>query len=157
MKKAFSMMEIIFVIVIIGILAGVAAPKILASRDDAEMLKLKETVALIRTGIEAYSNDMLYSKGVKEYPTGLCTNSSGDADKCDSRNKLFSAISKQTFKTGTGKHSWTFANTGDVKTQIFIYNAGSYECRFVYNNEEGNFKCDINDKCCAFIETRVQK
>lgn len=156
MKKAFSMMEIIFVIVIIGILAGVAAPKILASRDDAEMLKLKETVALIRTGIEAYSNDILYSKGVKEYPTGLCTNSSG-AKQCASGDKLFSAISKQTFKTGAGKHSWTFANTGDIKTQIFIYNAGSDECRFMYDNEKGKFECKSSNECCAFIETRVQK
>lgn len=35
MKKGFSMIELIFVIVIIGILAGVAIPKISANRDDA--------------------------------------------------------------------------------------------------------------------------
>ena len=36
MKKAFTMVEVIFVIVIIGILAAVAIPKLAASRDDAE-------------------------------------------------------------------------------------------------------------------------
>ena len=35
MKKAFTMIELIFVIVIIGILASVAIPKLAASRDDA--------------------------------------------------------------------------------------------------------------------------
>ncbi len=36
MKKAFTMVELIFVIVIIGILAVVAIPKLAATRDDAE-------------------------------------------------------------------------------------------------------------------------
>jgi len=35
MKKAFTMVELIFVIVIIGILASVAIPKLSATRDDA--------------------------------------------------------------------------------------------------------------------------
>ena len=37
MKKAFTMIELIFVIVILGILAGVAIPRLAATREDAEI------------------------------------------------------------------------------------------------------------------------
>ena len=40
MKKAFTMVELIFVIVIIGILATVAIPQFSATRDDAKISKL---------------------------------------------------------------------------------------------------------------------
>ena len=51
MKKAFTMMELIFVIVIIGILAGVAVPKFAATRSDAEVTKAKATVASIKAAL----------------------------------------------------------------------------------------------------------
>ena len=40
MKKAFTMIELIFVIVIIGLLAAIAIPKMMATRDDAKAVVL---------------------------------------------------------------------------------------------------------------------
>lgn len=40
-KKAFTMLELVFILVILGILAAVAIPKISASRDDAKLVALK--------------------------------------------------------------------------------------------------------------------
>jgi len=40
MKQAFTMIELIFVIVIIGILASVAIPKLAATRDDAKISEI---------------------------------------------------------------------------------------------------------------------
>ena len=44
MKKAFTLIEIIFVIVILGILAAVAIPKLMATRVDANRAKLLEDI-----------------------------------------------------------------------------------------------------------------
>ena len=50
-KKAFTMIELVFVIVVIGILAAVAIPKLAATRDDAQITKGLATLASVRSAI----------------------------------------------------------------------------------------------------------
>ncbi len=54
MKKAFTMVELIFVIVIIGILASVAIPRLSATRDDALIAKNSEYIMGIMAEISSY-------------------------------------------------------------------------------------------------------
>jgi len=51
MKKAFTMVELVFVIVIVALLATVAIPKFSATRDDAVISKGRAAVAAIRSAI----------------------------------------------------------------------------------------------------------
>ena len=53
-KNAFTMIELIFVIVILGILAAVAIPKLAATRTDAEVSKLGSNIAAIESEIPSY-------------------------------------------------------------------------------------------------------
>ena len=50
-KKAFTMIELVFVIVVIGILAAIAVPKLAATRDDAIITKAATTVSSVRNAI----------------------------------------------------------------------------------------------------------
>jgi general secretion pathway protein G len=54
MRKAFTMIELVFVIVILGILASFAIPKLAATRDDAEVLTGIQGVNGLITDIATY-------------------------------------------------------------------------------------------------------
>nr|WP_275754690.1 type II secretion system protein [Sulfurimonas sp. SAG-AH-194-C21] len=54
-KQAFTMIELIFVIVILGILAAVAIPKLAATRDDAEISKIAHNIMMGAVEIASYA------------------------------------------------------------------------------------------------------
>ena len=62
MKKAFTMIELIFVIVVLGILAGIAVPRLAATRDDATIAKMRGDLAAIRSGISLKRSQNMTTK-----------------------------------------------------------------------------------------------
>jgi len=68
-RPAFTMVELVFVIVILGILAAVAIPRLGASRDDAVLVKGQSQVSAIRSGISLLRSQRLLEGNVTPITT----------------------------------------------------------------------------------------
>ena len=54
-RYAFTMIELVFVILILGILAAVAIPKLAATRDDAKMVTIAQNITIGAQEIATYA------------------------------------------------------------------------------------------------------
>jgi len=74
MKKAFTMIELIFVIVIIGILAVIAIPKLNGSRDDAKKVVELNNIANCIQGIAtSYTSQKIEDTNSQACKSLTCT------------------------------------------------------------------------------------
>lgn len=134
-KNAFTMIELIFVIIILGILSAVALPKFQGVREQADIAKGKADLATIRTAI------------VNERQRRVMT---GDANFITAANLhtggLFGGV------LGTPMtDAQTSGNWHNVDNDTIIYYAGDRNASFEYNATNGTLNCntptDANTTC----------
>lgn len=129
MKKAFTLIELVFVIVILGVLATVAIPKLIVTRDDAEIAKAKSQIAAVRSGIQLKRNEMILS-GTQGYPkvadleNGTCCFGGILSTKIEQRKD-------------DNSYGWQKENDGS-----YTINTNKEKVKFTYSNSDGSFKCE---------------
>lgn len=126
MKKAFTLIELVFVIVILGILATVAIPKLIVTRDDAEIAKAKSQIAAVRSGIQLKRNEMILSG--KGYPTNL------EDGACCFGGILSTRIEE---RKDDNSYGWKKDTDGS-----YTINTNKEQVKFTYDKDKGSFKCE---------------
>lgn len=142
MKKAFTMIELVFVIVILGILVMVAIPKMSGVTTDAQIAKGQADVATIRAAIVNERQTRLI-RGKTEWIEKLSKDSS----------KLFTGDGTRTLlqygiTEGTGAGEWERLSTPSTGyADSYRYRVGSSINLFDYNSSSGTFSCSSGNEC----------
>ena len=140
-KKAFTMIELIFVIIIIGILASIASSKLGGMKDTANIANARSDLAAIRSAIFTERQRSLV-QGFATYIPKL------SADFATTPTLLFNGNGARTLlsyglKAGTGAGEWSI--NSDTHYQ---YNSGIQATDFDYNSTTGIFNCTVDTNDC---------
>ena len=148
-KKAFTMVELVFVIVVIGILAAIAVPKFAATRDDATITKTIATIGSVRSAI-ATERQKRILRGKFTPITSL---------NSDGGNNVFSKFSDDgdgniddvleypvTNCTAQGKSKGCWSESGAIYT-FSMPTSGSVD----FNITSSRFDCDQTNPNCKLL------
>ncbi len=149
MKKAFTMIELVIVIVILGILSSVAISKMAVTRDDAIISKGRSEVAAIRNAISLKRNTNILMGQGASFPSRLDAldspaSSDGDAlfghdtNASDDKQKLLDYPIYSKSKNGWRK----------VANNKYAFNAIGVDANFTYSSANGSFDCKHTVKLC---------
>jgi len=139
-KQAFSMIELVFVIVVIGILASIAIPKFAASRNDALNAKAKTTVAAIRNAISTERQKRIL-RGDFTNITSLSKDSDYVFDKFDDTDTRVLEYPLKKCDSDDKRGCWIFSNG----TYSYRLPGTTTDIDFIL--EKNRFICKNKGKC----------
>ena len=139
-RKAFTMVELIFVIVILGIISSIAISKMAVTRDDAIITKGRSQVAAIRNAIALAKSMNMMQGSATLYPNTLDNNSNTKLfDKAADGTKL---LDYPVYAKNADGH-WTKASKNHYN---FVYQGNNIQ--FTYNPADGSFDCSHANQTC---------
>ncbi len=137
-RSGFSMIELVFVIVILGILAMVAIPRMAANRSDAQIAKGRSDIASIRSAIISERQTRLL-KGESMFISKLHSSATSYFDGNGTGKLLMYGItpdnSEGHWKTGASCVAAT-------KICTYTFRIMNTDVAFDYNQSSGTFDCN---------------
>lgn len=129
-RSGFTMIELIFVIVILGILAAVAIPKLTATRDDAKISKIATDLSTVVSDAGAYYT----SQGVTNW-----------------QSATWSKVTNVALQTAA--NNMASAGTTDIQTTVYLNADASTNCFTIVTTNDGNLTvadgAQISNTICA--------
>lgn len=135
-KNAFTMVELVFVIVVLGILAAVAVPRLAATRTDAEITKGRADIASIRSAIVTERQEQLIqgvNTWIQKLSSSTTTLFTGDTTPNPDRTLLMYGI---TARNASGH--WE----GNANGLNYTFQVQTTDVPFTYTPATGVFTCD---------------
>ncbi len=157
-RNAFTMIELVFVIVVIGILSAIAIPKLAATRDDAIITKTRTTVASIRSAISTERQKRILRGNfdtIMSVDSGSAnSNSSPIFDNFDgaATNDEVLEYPLQTCSSGSTSGCWlrttaATATTGARYTYYMPHNSNSV----IFDSNGSRFDCVTDNEDCKLL------
>ena len=144
-RNAFTMIELVFVIVVLGILATIAMPRFAATRTDAIIAKGRSDVSSIRAAISS-ERQKRFMTGSTDYISALDhqgTTPGTGVTIFDNNGTAASTILTYGITTKNTDGGWmkTAANT-------YTYKVAGVTTTFTYNSADGTFNCVAGNGYC---------
>ncbi len=155
-RKAFTMIELVFVIVVLGILAAIAVPRLAATRDDAEVAKIRSDVSSIRSAIVSERQIRLL-KGQSNYVTRLDKNvasNTADVALFDGNGTGTDNVVLLQYPIYTTKESSDKPTSGHwIKKGVnqYVVNVAGTLVDFNYTASSGTFSCGTSPECISLL------
>jgi len=154
-RSGYTMLELVFVIAIVGILSAIAIPKFAVSRSDAIIVKAKTTVSSIRSAISSERQKRIMRGDFNAIYKLSSSSDLGDpifdAFDGDTNNPVleYPPLSCETATTkGCWRETKTGSKSGDESEYTFnMPTSGSV----VFTLKNNRFDCDISDSNCKLL------
>ena len=105
-RDGFTLIEVVIIMVILGVLAAVAIPKLGGSIDSSEIAAEDAVIGNLRSSLEVYAMDKVVENSARSYPTDPFTALDNELG------------SSWTFASGTITHT-----RNDGSTRAWAYNS----------------------------------